>query len=190
MGLELSMSDVEKHRNGAHLYDQNIRFYLGYELDKEATAKEGINKHRECEMVEITNFSGERTVRKVEPRDITTYQALYNEAKQAWGKPKTGTILEEWLILSLAQLADLHAFGFRTIEDVRDVNDTAVEKFPVLADWRAKATNWLDKPKQPKVELARVKDEYAKLEKRFKKLEDQYYLAIKRIESLEGTKLT
>lgn len=188
---EVAISDFMGGGNNQtrrHLDGCNFRFYDWYKPNKAKTEEVGYAQHDSCDFIEIINFAGERMCREVEERDQRAYAqefARYQERKE---KPASGLFLREWCMVNPAGLADLEAFGLKTVEQVADLGKDVLERFQFLVDWNRKANSWLKHAKSKQAECAKLEEDLAALQNLHKKLEEQYYSALRRIEANEGNR--
>lgn len=178
-----SGNNVKRHLDGC-----NFRFYSHYTLNKQRTEEVGYPQHDPAEFIEIIIFNGDRTTRAVEDRDRRAYPQEYERFKEREGKPVKGMYLREWCMITPAALADLEAFGLKTVEEVADLPSETVGKYKFLTEWSRKANSWLKNAKAKQADCARLEESLHELKVRYQKLEDQYYNALRRIEATEGTR--
>jgi hypothetical protein len=178
-----SPGQVKRHLDGC-----NFRFYPFYKENKEKSQEVGYTQHDSCEFIEIINFAGERTCRAVEDRDKRAYPQEYARFQERETKPVTGLYLREWCMINPAALADLEAFGLKTVEEVADIGNDHLSKYKFLQEWNRKANTWLKNAKSKQAECTKLEEELTALDNKFKKLEDQYYNALRRIEANEGNR--
>lgn len=188
---EIAISDFMGSSHGQvrrHLDGSNFRFYDHFKPNKQRTEKVGYAQHDSCDFIEIINFAGERTCREVEERDKRAYPEEFARYEQRKEKPASGLFLREWCMITPAGLADLEAFGLKTVEQLADISKDQLESYQFLVEWNRKANNWLKHAKSKQAECARLEEDLAKLKDLHKKLEDQYYNALRRIEANEGNR--
>jgi hypothetical protein len=189
---EIRMSDFIGSSQGQlkrHLDGCNFRFYMGYKVNKERSLEVGYPQHEDVEFIEVINFAGEKTPRAVEERDRLAYPQEYANFKARESRPENGYYLREWCMITPAALADLEAFGLRTIEQLASVSDEQLDKFKFLIEWNRKAKNWIKHAKSKQAECTQLEERVVQLSGALKKLEEQYMAALMRIEANEGTRL-
>lgn len=188
---EIAISDFMGASQGQarrHLDGCNFRFYPFYKLNKAKSDEIGYPQHEPCDFIEIINFAGERTCREVEERDKRAYSQEFARYQEREANPSVGLYLREWCMINPAALADLEAFGLKTVEQVADIGKDILEKYQFLIEWQRKATTWLRHAKSKQAECANLEEKLTALTSQYKKLEDQYYNALRRIEASEGTR--
>ena len=188
---EIAISDFMGSGNGQrrHLDGCNFRFYEHYKVNKERTEEIGYDQHDATDFIEIINFAGERTPRAVEDRDKRAYPEQWANYEARKAEPVSGMYLRAWCMINPAGLADLEAFGLKTVEQVADLGNEVLTQYKFLQEWHRKANAWLKHAKSKQAECARLEESLSNLQSQHQKLEDQYVNALRRIEANEGTRL-
>lgn len=188
---EIALSDFFGATGGQvkrHLDGLTFRFYPYYKLSKELSAEVGYPQHLPADFIEIITQHGDRTCRPIEERDIQAYPQEYAKFKAREEKPAKGMYLREWCMMTPAGLADLEAYGLRTLEELAAIPDTELDRLKFLMPWHKAANAWLKNAKSKQAECARLQLTIEALQTRFTKLEDQHVQALRRIESNEGNR--
>lgn len=192
MRADINISEFQDYRSGkaGHLDGHDISFDMGYVLNKKRTEEENRPIHDDVPFLHLVNFAGEKTSRVAEERDKRAYPEIWARAEKKWAEPTSGTNLKEWCLLSKAKLADLEAFGLRTVEQVAGLTEDIIKQYPSLKEFQRLAENWLGSAKTKQAEVTNLKEQLHKLDGRFKKLEELYFSALRRIEANEGNRLS
>lgn len=177
------------HRTGQakHLDGCTFRFYPFYEEDPKATEEAGRPIHRDADWIEIINFAGEKTPRKVQDQDKLAYPEYWAAYAATKLPPTNGTWLAEWCLITPAKLAEFQHFGWRTIEELAAIPEEVTKEFPALIEWQRKASNWLAAADSKQSEVTKLREQVHRAQTALASLQDQYNGALKRIDSLEGT---
>jgi len=123
------------------------QFSLKSVQHKASSEKEGRPIFRDVEWLDI-HIAGDKNTqvsRKVTDFDKQRFSAEYNAFKRGQEAPVEGTPLQEWALLRPAQVSELLAMRFRSVEDVAGMPDTAVQKIGMGGrELKKKAQAWLD----------------------------------------------
>lgn len=106
------------------------RFFVDQVQDQVASEQQGRPIFREEERVEIIMPGNAQTrfVARVTTEHTGRWPKEYEAFKQGIEISPDGTPLEEWPILKRSQVLELKALGFKTVEQVRDMDDHAVQR--------------------------------------------------------------
>lgn len=128
--------------------------YPRFHMEAEEIEVDGQKVYRDVEMVEIF-MPGNPTTK---PDMLVTdefrkrWPAQYKAFKDNLEMPLDGVPLEEWNILSPAQLRTLKSFEFRTIEDVASMTENAVQRVGLGArQLKLKAIAYLDENEKSQI---------------------------------------
>lgn len=192
MRNEVRMSDIMGAQYGQqkkHLDGCNFRFFEHYKLDKEASEKTGYSQHVAVDFIEIVPQMGDRTVREVKDKDRLAYPEQFAKYEAQKAEPKDGYWLKAWPFINKAELADLEAFGLKTVEEVAALGDEQLRKVGFLKPVHKKAKNWLKSAKSKQADCTRLQEKLDELENLYNSLKDQHALILQRIESAEGNRM-
>ncbi len=107
------------------------RFFIDTVLDQMATEREGREIYKEEERVEII-MPGlsqlTKPVFKVTREYTDRWPDEYKAFKAGSEIALNGTPIEQWPILRRAQVLEMRAMGFRTVEDIAGMPDTAMQR--------------------------------------------------------------
>ena len=124
-----------------------VRFFVKAKQDPERTAAEGRPIFKEAEFIQIM-VAGDRNashIRPVAPGDKLRFGKQYDHWKKTQNNEMlTGTPLEAWGVLSLAQAEEYRYFGVRTIEQMAELRDDIVLKIPGATKLKQRAREFLD----------------------------------------------
>lgn len=106
------------------------RFFVDQIQDNVASEQQGRPIFREEERVEIIMPGNAQTrfVARVTTEHTQRWPKEYEAFKQGIEISPDGTPLEEWPILKRSQVLELKALGFKTVEQVRDMSDHAIQR--------------------------------------------------------------
>jgi hypothetical protein len=121
-------------------------FYTDAERDGFASVKAGRDIFRDVDFVKIfIPGSGTILVERVNEGHAERWPELYAAFKAGKEAPLSGTPLSEWPILKRAQIAELNYRNIRTVEDLGDLSDLAVQNLGMGGQMlRARARAYLD----------------------------------------------
>jgi hypothetical protein len=189
---DIRMSDIMGAGNGQikkHLDGCNFRFYESYQVNKEKTEKAGYAQHDAVDFIEIIPPMGDRTVRLVEDKDKFVYPEQWAKYEASKSEPKEGSWLRAWPLIKLNELADLEAYGLRTIEEVAGLDADVCQRVGFLKPLQKLAANWLKSAKSKQAQMTNLREELDEVKREHEMLKDQYHNALRRIEASEGTRL-
>lgn len=106
------------------------RFFMDSIQDEAATVREGRPIFKQVERVEIILPGNPHTrpVFNVTDEHRQQYAKEYEAFKQGLEMAPEGTPIEEWPILNRAQVLELKALGFYTVENIADAADYNLQK--------------------------------------------------------------
>lgn len=106
------------------------RFFVDQVQDNVASEHAGRAIFREEERVEIIMPGNAQTrhVARVNDEYKQRWPKEYEAFKQGIEVSPDGTPLEEWPVLKRSQVMELKYLGFKTIEQVRDMNDQTIQR--------------------------------------------------------------
>ena len=148
--------------------------------DNAASETAGAPRFREEERVRLI-IAGDMFNQPVHPVD-EAIKERFSAAYKAFKDSKVerhveGTLLREWPQLSRIQIAELEALGIYSVESLRDISDSNVNRIPDGRIWREKAKAWLDQAKDGAAatryaaENERLREKLEALEKRLAEVE-------------------
>lgn len=142
--LEYDHEDFTKARAGDEKLA--IRFFRKAKQNGEETAKQGRPIFEEIDYIQIV-VPGDRTstiVRPISEQDKVRFEKQYEHWKKTQQEEMvTGTPLEAWGIMSLAQIEEYRYFGVRTIEQMAGLRDDVCQKIMGGLQLKQKAVNWI-----------------------------------------------
>lgn len=117
------------------------------------------------------------------------YKSLYTEFKEGNELPESGTPIRTWPVLSPAQIANVVAANIRTVEDLANANESALQFIGMgAAALRQKAKDWLtsaEKNGKPTEALSALKKQVESLEARATAAEARAVELEKKLEEAE-----
>jgi hypothetical protein len=121
-------------------------FYADAERDGFASVKAGRDIFREVDFVKIfIPGSGTILVERVNDGHVERWPELYQAFKAGKEAPLSGTPLNEWALLKRPQIAELNYRNIRTVEDLAELSDLAVQNLGMGGQMlRVRARAYLD----------------------------------------------
>jgi hypothetical protein len=121
-------------------------FFVDSEKDGLASAKAGRDIFRTVERVRIVipGAVASIVVKNVDDTHRERWPEAYAAFKRGQEAPLQGMPLEEWPILNKAAIAELHYLQIRTVEELRDVSDLALQNIMGGQALRERARAWFD----------------------------------------------
>lgn len=137
--------------------DHNIvRFYNKEKLDKKQSDIDGRPRYRLVPYVEIFapgQIRNTRIDRKARDEDKQRWPQQWEKFEKA-SDEVDGTPIEAWPYLNRAQVAELKAIGFLTVESVAETPDSGLERLgPGARDLQNRARQWLKPQSDTETEL-------------------------------------
>ncbi len=122
------------------------RFYLEPVVDELASAREGHGVYHDEERVEIFLPGNPYTmpVHRVTDEHRQRWPREYEQFRQGIDQTVDGIPLSEWPVLRPANVMDLKALGFQTVEEVSAASDQVCQRSMGLLKLREKAKAYLD----------------------------------------------
>jgi uncharacterized protein YukE len=154
-------------------------FFMEPVKDEAASEREGIARFTELERVRIV-VAGDQFNIAVHPVDAGIRER-FSDQYERWKKNREvqtidGTPIEQWAILSRAQIMELKAMGIHSIENASALSDANLQRIPDGRAMRAKAQAYLEAAKDGAAamrfaaENERLKDDVAELRKTIEEL--------------------
>jgi len=151
-----------------------IRFYMDSMQDEVASKKAGRPIFNDVEMIEI-RIPGDVDLRRypVEDEHKRRFPKQYiafkkNQSQEA----ASGTPLNQWPLLTKAQVEESKYLGAHTVEQLAEVSDGALQKFgPGWRTLRQQARDWLQKAADGAL-LAKLRSELEERDAKIQTLED------------------
>ena len=168
---------------GANYADQNKGitpiFFLEPVKDEAASEREGIARFVEQERVRIV-VAGDQFNIAVHPVDAGIRERFHDQYER-WKRTREslhvdGTPIEQWAILSRAQIMELKAMGIHSIENAAALSDTNLARIPDGRAMRSKALAYLESAKDGAAamryaaEADRLRDDVSELRKTVEEL--------------------
>lgn len=123
-----------------------VKFYPYYVENPEKTAAAGRPVFDDCDFIRIVTPGDRNNVidRPVRETDKYRFSKQYDHYKKHGAEALTGTVLDEWPMISRAMVENLKSAGFHTVEQVADARDDIVQRIPGLTTLKQKAQHYLD----------------------------------------------
>jgi len=161
-------------------------FFVEPVEDQAASERDGVPRYREEERVRLI-VAGDMFNQPVHPVD-SNIKERFPLAYEAWKAKRQekhidGTPLKQWPLLSPVQIAEFEASGIFSVESLRDIADTNVNRIADGRIWREKAKAWLEQAKDGAAatrlaaENERLREQLERLEKRIDEMDKE---AVKR----------
>lgn len=155
-------------------------FFVEPVPDAKASEEAGVPKFREEERVRLI-VAGDMFNIAVHPVD-SGIKDRFPAAYEAWKAKRQerhieGTPLKQWPLLSPVQIAEFESANIYSVESLRDIADTNVNRIADGRIWREKAKAWLEQAKDGATatrlaaENERLREQLERLEKRIDEME-------------------
>lgn len=150
------------------------RFYLHPKKDEKASIDEGRPIFREVPYIEIRVPGDKGTVinRPVRDRDRAEFPKQWAAFEAGKEQGVDGTPLEEWPMISRAQVEELRFFGVRSVEQLAQMSDSNAQKFMAIGSLREKARLYMEAAKG-NAPMAKLQNENERLRGEIEALKDQ-----------------
>ena len=121
-------------------------FYIQPVLDEKATEAAGAVRMHEQEMVKIFVTGDLNNVHNspVLPEHKERFADAYASWKAKGSRHIEGTPLKHWPMISPLRVAEFEAMNVFSVENLRDMSDTNIQKLADGRVWREKAKGWLE----------------------------------------------
>lgn len=130
MNQTLGQSSYVRANSGADMSRVYPRFFMDSIQDQAASEREGRPIFKDEERVEVI-FPGNqfnKPVFKVTQEHKDRWPDEYKAFKSGQEMALNGTPLEQWPLLKRAQVLEMKAIGFRTVEEIAAMSDLAVQR--------------------------------------------------------------
>lgn len=181
----MNMNELMQAMQNPHPKEGTIKFFWGHRQNREKSEKENRPIYDMVEMIEIS-MQGERTVRPVIEDDRTRYKNKYKIFVDESEEVQTGTLLDEWVCVTKAQIEELKFFKIRTVEQLAEAKDNCL---PMYKDIANKASDWLASAKSTRAQVTALTEKLRKAEEQIAKHADMVFKLNARIEASEGIRL-
>ena len=173
-----------------------VRFEARPIEDREATIKEGHYVAKDAHFVIVQPAGAKDTIEKrvdewlanferTNPDLGRRYAELYDRWKRGEELPVDGTPLKNWPVASPAQIANLIAINIRTVEELANANDAALNRYGMGARaLQQQAVSWLKSAD----DVGKVAQMNAHLKTRNEELEKQNKELMAEVEVLRKNK--
>ena len=156
------------------------KFILRLVIDPIATKEAGHDVHKEIEWVELFIVGDKFTKpsRKISDDDKQRWPNEYKAFIEGTEAPLKGTAITEWSVISRSRAADLQSMRIRTVEDLANLGDDAIQRIGMGArDLVAKAKMFLES-----------QDTNADLKKENNELREQLNALAEKVEAMSKPK--
>jgi hypothetical protein len=186
--IDESIFSTRKSNKG----DENlfVRFYVGSKQDQVASREQGRPIYKEVDYIQIM-IPGDRTsaierpVREEDKHRFARQYAAYKNSGENAGN--IGTPLEQWPLMSKAQVEELRYFHVRTVEQLASMPDNRVQQFAGLQQLKSRAKLFLDAA-AGNAPMERLQAEVEKKDAEIAALNDAIGKLTQRIEAQEKRK--
>lgn len=149
-----------------------VRFFKKAARDDVASTADGVMRFKEVDYIQIM-VPGDRDniiIRPAGEGDKRRFAKQYEDwQRNEKGEQLLGTPLELWGRLSLPQIEEMRYIGVRSVEQLAELNDSAMLKMPGAVEMKRKAAAFIAAQK----EEAPMRKMQAELEQRDTKIEEQ-----------------
>lgn len=143
LAMDVAENQFNRFKGDERLY---VIFYIDPVRDDIASAKEGRPIFVDTEWVRIMVPGDKSNVvaRPANGEDKMRFAKQYESFKSGKSEEVTqGTPLEQWPLITRAQVAELRHFNIRTVDQLAQMADTHAQKFMGINMLRQKARDWL-----------------------------------------------
>lgn len=141
--LEYDHTLYEKDRAGDDkLY---VRFFQDVLPDPEESARTGMRKFRDADMVTIMVPGDKRNIitREARPDDQERFAKQWKMYKADHEEQLQGYPLKEWPLISRSMAEEFKYLGFRTVEHIANASDAVLSRYPGMREVQSRAKTWL-----------------------------------------------
>jgi len=172
--LDMTRRAMEQAGNTRDTSGLYARFYLHPKKDEKASIEEGRPIFCETPYIEIRVPGDKGTVinRPVRDRDRAEFPKQWAAFEAGAEQGVDGTPLEEWPMVTRAQVEELRFFGVRSVEQLAQMADSNAQKFMAIGALREKARLYMEAAKG-NAPLAKLKNENDQLRGELDALKDQ-----------------
>jgi hypothetical protein len=126
-----------------------VVFSMGTVRDEWASKAAGRPIYKDAEFVRIMIPGDKHSVieRPATDEDKQRFKRQYEGFKTGNEDTLTGTPLEQWPLVSKAQVEEFRFLGVRTVDQLADLRDDVVMKIPGAAQLKTRAKSWLEASK-------------------------------------------
>jgi hypothetical protein len=167
-----------------------VRFYKGSRKDEQASKQEGRPIFRDVDYIQIM-VPGDRTNsidRPVREKDKERFAVQYADySRRGQNEESVGTPLEQWPLLSKAQVEELRHFHVRTVEQLAAMPDNRVQQFAGMQQLKTRAKLFLEAA-AGNAPMLRLQEEVEKKDAEIASLQDAISKLTARIEAQEKRK--
>lgn len=167
----------------------NVKFFNSYNENKQKSLEAGRPIYDEIPSISIQWPGCDETVRRVEPQDLTDYPEKWAQFQSGNQPIQEGTPLSEWPPLPGSTLREFQHLGFQTVEQLAEASDEIKRRLGPSSRFVKMAKDWLEASNSSQAQVASLKQQLEREQKRTAKLEEQVDLLIQRIEGNEGIDL-
>jgi len=127
-----------------------VQFHYLPMINNEKSNAEGRPIFDDVEHVRILQPGNKESIvdRPVADMDKARFKKQYADWKDGLDKPREGTPLEEWPILTKGQVEELRFFHLTTVEDLANLSDTNAQKFAGINGLRRQALAFVEQAKE------------------------------------------
>ena len=147
LGLTEYAFDNEHSRN-RFKGDENlvVMFYMHPRIDREKSKEEGRPIYNDTPYVQIMQPGNKENIvqRPASDLDKTRFASQWKAFEEKRDVEITGTLLEEWGILTPSQIVELRYFNIRTVEQLAHMSDANAQNFGAIGALRNRAKEYLE----------------------------------------------
>jgi hypothetical protein len=149
MEASYDLTDMAMDQNSAGgKGDENlyVQFFTAPLQDKERTEEEGRPIFKDVDMIRIMVPGDKDNIieRAVRQGDSQRFPKQWEAYKQGREEALEGTPLEQWPMITRAQVEELRFFHVKTVEQLANISDSNAQKFIGIQALKTRAAEWLE----------------------------------------------
>ena len=164
-----------------------VRFYIHPRQNANKTLEAGRPIFDDTEYVEIMQPGNKENIiqRPAQPNDKERFSRQYSAFKNNEEQQVSGTPIEQWNVLSKAQVEELRYFNVRTVEQLAEISDGSSQQFAGIQSLKIQAQAYLEASEKDKTGKIAKQVEY--LQTALEGSEQNNTELLKRLDSLESS---
>ena len=164
-----------------------VRFYIHPRQNANKTLEAGRPIFDDTEYVEIMQPGNKENIiqRPAQPNDKERFSRQYSAFKNNEEQQVSGTPIEQWNVLSKAQVEELRYFNVRTVEQLAEISDGSSQQFAGIQSLKIQAQAYLEASEKDKT--GKIAKQVEDLQKALEVSEQNNTELMKRLDSLESS---
>ena len=164
-----------------------VRFYIHPRQNANKTLEAGRPIFDDTEYVEIMQPGNKENIiqRPAQPNYKERFSRQYSAFKNNEEQQVSGTPIEQWNVLSKAQVEELRYFNVRTVEQLAEISDGSSQQFAGIQSLKIQAQAYLEASEKDKT--GKIAKQVEDLQKALEVSEQNNTELMKRLDSLESS---